>query len=228
MSVSRIVANLPSGAAEKLAVVMQYWRAGGWLMIPLSMITFMVWFRYFVMLHRMRDALASPSNCIDELERRLQRDRTDPTTVEWLARLPGAVPRLAHHVLRRMAAGLSLSEAFQQCRHGELASYSHAFYVLGAMVMAAPLLGLLGTVFGMIETFDAVAMRSGETAQMVAHGISQALITTQVGLVAALPGTFGLAHLYRLYERLRNQIDRCESHMIVLFADVNGPESAIQ
>ena len=47
--------------------------------------------------------------------------------------------------------------------------------------------------------------------------MSQALITTQVGLITALPGTLGLAHLYRLYKQLRNDIDRCESHLYLVF-----------
>jgi biopolymer transport protein ExbB len=69
----------------------------------------------------------------------------------------------------------------------------------------------------MVETFDAVAARSSETADLVAGGISQALITTQIGLVAALPGTFGLAHVFRLYKRLLNALDRCESHLALVF-----------
>ncbi len=58
-----------------------------------------------------------------------------------------------------------------------------------SIVMVAPLLGLLGTVIGMIETFDslqdsALFSQSGG----IAGGISQALITTQMGLVVAIPG----------------------------------------
>jgi len=85
--------------------------------------------------------------------------------------------------------------------------HAHSFFILGALVAAAPLLGLLGTVMGMVATFNGVAAGSSETAGLVAGGISQALITTQVGLVAALPGTFGLAHLSRLYGHLKYQLD---------------------
>ena len=69
--------------------------------------------------------------------------------------------------------------------------------MLSALTAAAPLLGLMGTVTGMILTFSGVSAMSGDTAAVVAGGISQALITTQVGLVVALPGVFGLAHLRR-------------------------------
>jgi len=202
-------------ATNAFAIVWAYWRSGGWLMLPLALVSFGILLSYFLLLSRLRVSLATPEDLISVVEERLCRDGQHQALTDWLASLPGAVPRLTRHVLVRIAAGLPFADAFQQCRDGELAFYSHAFYVMGALVVVAPLLGLLGTVFGMIETFDAVAMRSGQTADMVAGGISRALITTQVGLVAALPGTFGLAHLHRLYCRLRNEIDRFQSHLFM-------------
>ena len=203
--------------------VWTYWRAGGWLMVPLAVVAFIILWRYLALRGRLARALSGPEACIRQLERRLADAPDDPQTARWLSGLPGAVPRLARHVLVRVSAGIPFREAFEQCREGELGAYAHGFCLLAAMVVAAPLLGLLGTVLGMIETFDAVALRSGETADMVAGGISQALITTQVGLVAALPGTFGLAHLQRLLQRLRNDIDRCGSHLYVVFGAGHCP-----
>ena len=58
-----------------------------------------------------------------------------------------------------------------------------------SLVAAAPLLGLLGTVVGMIETFDSLADQAlFSQSGGIAGGISQALITTQMGLVVAIPG----------------------------------------
>lgn len=56
---------------------------------------------------------------------------------------------------------------------------------------AAPLLGLLGTITGMIQTFTALSARSGaDTSSMIASGISKALLTTNAGLVVAIPAIF--------------------------------------
>lgn len=61
---------------------------------------------------------------------------------------------------------------------------------LGTIAALSPLLGLLGTVLGMIEVFNVIALRgSGEPAAL-AHGISMALITTAAGLVVAIPALF--------------------------------------
>jgi biopolymer transport protein ExbB len=70
-------------------------------------------------------------------------------------------------------------------------------------ISAAPLLGLLGTVTGMLATFEALASGSGgeQTMALVAKGISEALITTETGLVVALPGVFFSYQLGRKFER---------------------------
>ena len=196
-------------------------------MIPLAAVCMAIWSRYLALLARLRSALATPDSCFHELESRLGLSNDPEAVATWLRLQPGAVPRLARHILARLSAGLPFREAFQQCRDGELAFYQHAFYLLGAMVVAAPLLGLLGTVLGMVETFDAVSVPTGDTARMVAHGISQALITTQVGLVTALPGTFGLAHLFRLYQRLQNDIERCGSHLFVATSRAAPPRATM-
>lgn len=60
-----------------------------------------------------------------------------------------------------------------------------------SIVTISPLLGLLGTVIGMIETFDSLQSQAMYTqAGGIAAGISQALITTQMGLLVAIPGLF--------------------------------------
>ncbi len=60
-----------------------------------------------------------------------------------------------------------------------------------ALLVAAPLLGLLGTVIGMLDTFRGLSLRAGyETMQLVAEGVHRALITTQTGLVIAIPALF--------------------------------------
>ncbi len=64
-----------------------------------------------------------------------------------------------------------------------------------ALTQALPLLGLLGTVSGMIEVFQALTVFGTGNARAMAGGISQALITTLAGLVTALSGLYFSAHL---------------------------------
>lgn len=76
-------------------------------------------------------------------------------------------------------------------------------------VVAAPLLGLLGTVTGMIETFDALAEGSLHSASGgIAGGISEALLTTQLGLAVAIPGLVLGRLLVRRQRALEGEIER--------------------
>lgn len=61
---------------------------------------------------------------------------------------------------------------------------------LGTVAALSPLLGLLGTVLGMIEVFNVVALRGSGDPSALAHGISMALITTAAGLIVAIPALF--------------------------------------
>lgn len=59
------------------------------------------------------------------------------------------------------------------------------------LLTAAPLLGLLGTVLGMLEMFEGLSMQAGnQTTMLVAEGVKQSLITTQTGLTIAIPAIF--------------------------------------
>lgn len=96
-----------------------------------------------------------------------------------------------------------ISFAFEELRTTEIAPFKRDLRVMKICVSTAPLLGLLGTVTGMLNTFGALASGSGaqQTMDMVAGGISEALITTETGLVIAIPGLFFQYQLARKFER---------------------------
>lgn len=82
--------------------------------------------------------------------------------------------------------------------------------ILGTMVTLCPLLGLLGTVTGMIEVFAALSLTGGGDAKSMASGVSKATIPTMAGMVAALSGVFGTTLVKRTAER-ENQL--LEDHL---------------
>ncbi len=81
------------------------------------------------------------------------------------------------------ALDMHLDEAVSR----EATRFSRGLPTLAVVAAAAPLLGLLGTVTGMIETFQAITLFGAGDPKMMSSGISQALITTQLGLVVAIP-----------------------------------------
>lgn len=115
-------------------------------------------------------------------------------------------------------------EAPARITERRLAGWRRDLVVLAALTAVAPLLGLLGTVIGMIKTFEAVAGSTGDTASHVASGISQALMTTQFGLAVAIPGVFGLARLERLYRQVRVHLAQYPTRLLPAEPACEAPE----
>lgn len=94
---------------------------------------------------------------------------------------------------------------FEELQTTEVVPFERDLRVMKICVSAAPLLGLLGTVTGMLATFGALATGSGgeKTMGLVAEGISQALVTTETGLIIALPGLFFQYQLARQLDRYK-------------------------
>lgn len=79
--------------------------------------------------------------------------------------------------------------------------------VIGVLAAIAPLFGLLGTVTGMVTTFEVIALFGTGNAKAMAGGISEALITTQSGLLVAIPGLFMSAFLMRRARGIQSRLD---------------------
>ena len=74
--------------------------------------------------------------------------------------------------------------------------------VLPALISALPLLGLVGTINGMIDTFTVMAHDStADTQTLMSGGIADALITTQLGLITSVPGLLICGYLRHCYKR---------------------------
>src|SRR5690606_41852051 len=97
----------------------------------------------------------------------------------------------AHHGREVMKD--SIEEAANQVLHER----ERQLTPLGTIAALAPLLGLLGTVIGMIKVFSAIMLHGSGNASVLAGGISEALITTAAGLTVAIPALI----LHRYFER---------------------------
>jgi len=81
--------------------------------------------------------------------------------------------------------------------------------ILGSMIAAAPLLGLLGTVHGMVKTFDLLKERgTAQSMEGLAHGISEVLVATESGLLVAIPALLLLTVAQRGVRRNLHEINR--------------------
>jgi biopolymer transport protein ExbB/TolQ len=110
--------------------------------------------------------------------------------------------------LARDAAPTVTGLAIAKRRQRELAdSYRQQRLAIGAMITAAPLLGLLGTVMGMIGAFDSLAVQGGgRSMEGLAAGISEVLVDTESGLAVAIPALLLLYLAHRQMEKIIHDI----------------------
>jgi biopolymer transport protein ExbB/TolQ len=73
------------------------------------------------------------------------------------------------------------------CGYARIIPVHKALHMSGVMAKVAPLLGLLGTVTGMVQTFRIITIYGNQNPSLMSDGISEALITTQSGLIVAFP-----------------------------------------
>ena len=162
-----------------LQEVAGYIEAGGWVMPPLILATLVLW---FALGYRLAALRRGTERDVRNLIRRYEK---------------GKQPKRQGVLVRALRKGMDLRErplddlrpylddAFFE-EEKDIRRYNR---LIMTIVTAAPLLGLLGTVIGMIETFDSLGdMSLFSQSGGIAGGISQALITTQMGLAVAIPG----------------------------------------
>jgi len=185
--------------------ILETWRSGGWVMIPLFLLAVLLYTQAFELVMQVR------RSALDGEEGDRWR--------EWL-RHPEDAPGRTGEVIRYTQAGTGSAKdirgRFDEVRRDVLGVVDRRTRFVSTLVSAAPLLGLLGTVIGMLRTFLGIATSAGgETAGVIAAGISEALVTTQTGLTIALPGLFVVMVIRRQRHRLEAQLARLESLTLV-------------
>jgi len=171
--------------------------SGGWLMLPIVLCSIAVIAISVERYWTLNPSKITPRHQLGEVWNWIQQNQLDSEKLKELRR--------SSLLGRILAAGLSnsrhgrdvmkdsIEEAASQVVH-DMERYLGA---LGTIAAIAPLLGLLGTVIGMIKVFTALNLEGAGNAAVLAGGISEALITTAAGLCVAIPAM--MAH--RFYVR---------------------------
>jgi biopolymer transport protein ExbB len=171
--------------------------AGGWLIVPLLICSVAVVVISIERYISLRTNKVLPENLLGKVWVWLkERD----VTKEKLIELKNSSP-----LGKILAAGLSNSEhgrevmkdSIEEAANQVIHDLDRYITILGTIAAIAPLIGLLGTVVGMIKVFTAIMLEGTGNAGVLAGGISEALITTAAGLSVAIPALV----LHRHFER---------------------------
>ena len=121
----------------------------------------------------------------------------------------GPVARVLKSALLRLPYGRSAVEAaFQEASLEEEQRLTKGLRPLATIAQIAPLLGLLGTVTGMIIAFSEISQQGTGNPAALADGIGQALVTTAAGLIVAIPTLIGHNYLANRVDNILIEIDR--------------------
>lgn len=176
------------------------WLSGGILMIPLFLLAALVFANSVQLCFYMRK-----QNLPETSQEKLIAYIRQPETA------PANYARILRYVMDTQWNENALQARFNEASIAILAIIDRRIQYLGTLVASAPLMGLLGTVIGMLVTFKGLSSSGGETVDVVAGGISQALITTQTGLMIALPGLFVVLLVQRRKHKLEAAFSKLRS-----------------
>lgn len=183
-------------------------RSGGVLMIPIilcSIVAIAIIIERFWTLNSSRIA---PRNTLADVWSKLRHNQLDAAQLRELRMSSPLGQILAAGLVNAKAGRDIMVESIEQAASHVVHDMERYLNMLGAIATISPLLGLLGTVFGMIQIFqDTVEAGSGDI-RMLAGGIAVALITTAAGLVVAIPAVFFHRFFTRKVEALVVELER--------------------
>jgi biopolymer transport protein ExbB len=137
------------------------------------------------------------------------------------ASLPTPVTRVIQAaILRHEAPRAELKEIVQEAGQLEVPRLERRLAIMAVIAFAAPLIGLLGTVVGLIEAFVNISSQSGFTgATDIASGIYESLLTTAAGLAVAIPCAVGYSYLSSRVNALMHDMERAGIEIVNLIID---------
>lgn len=177
-------------------------KAGGWLMLPIILSSVVAAAIVLERLWTLRSARVAPPSLVGQVWRWVKEGQLDTNRLKSL--------RADSPLGEVLAAGLAnahhgrevMKECIQEAATKVIHELERYLSTLGTIAAISPLLGLLGTVLGMIEVFNAVMLQGTGNTAVLAGGISMALITTAAGLTVAIPALFFHRFLSRRVDEL--------------------------
>ncbi len=172
----------------KQGPLLEYFQRGGPVMYPLFICSALALGVFLERIWRLRSPKIVPKGVVQELEESLK--NSDPEGARKLCESLPSIPiaRIALAGLMNLGRGPgAIRFIIAEMGNQESAALESNQRLLGTIAYIAPLMGLLGTVSGMIKAFEVIAEHSVANPAMLAEGISEALITTAAGLTVAIP-----------------------------------------
>ncbi|RAU83500.1 MotA/TolQ/ExbB proton channel family protein [Pontibacter arcticus] len=170
--------------------------AGGWAMIPLALLSLAAVYIFMERYLTLKKAAQNPSGFNDRIKSMVLSGDINGAKM-LCAQTNTPISRMIGKGLTRIGNPLkNIETAIENVGKIEISRLERNLAALATIAGAAPMLGFLGTVTGMIEAFIAIAQAEGTISpKLLSSGIYQAMVTTAVGLIIGLPAYVGYNYL---------------------------------
>lgn len=211
----------PDPAAAAAVQVQSVWDfivKGGPMMIPIGLCSLLALTVIVERLVTLRRSKVIPPDFLSGLEPVMENNGDGyQHALEYCRRDASPIANVFAAGIRSLGASVEVVEKhIEQAGEREVFKLRRYLRTLAVIASIAPLLGLLGTIFGMIDAFQTVAA-SGEAlgrTESLAKGIYQAMITTAAGLVVAIPVLIGYHWLSSRIDRLLGEMDQMTVELV--------------
>ncbi|MDC7955572.1 MotA/TolQ/ExbB proton channel family protein [Fusobacterium simiae] len=200
--------------------MLHYLEVGGpilWLLVVISIGAFAVVLERIVFFARNEKNLGN--NFKDEILSLVTNKKIDEA-VALCDTKKSCVASAVKKFLQKAPKGIDVQDyefILKEITNQETSPYESRLNLLASVISISPMLGLLGTVTGMIRAFTNISKYGAGDAAIVADGIAEALLTTAAGLMIAIPVIVVYNYLNRRLEKMENEIDDVVTNIINIF-----------
>lgn len=176
---------------------------GGWVLAPIFLLG---WFGWFLMLERYGYYFMLRGKSVSAFWKNLEKWGEDYAFQKLRVRPNGYFLALAEDVRKYRDRGpVAVRNAMEATRHNISINLSKSLKTISTCAALAPMMGLLGTVSGMVHTFETIKQFGFGNPVLLADGISEALLTTQAGLLVAFPLMLAYNYLAGCVEKVEDE-----------------------
>ena len=196
-----------------------------WVILAVSVVGVAVFLERLIYLHR---AQVRVGEFLRGLANLVKGDRYEEARKQCLS-TPGPVARVAlSAVLARDCPRAELRDIVQEAGQLEVPRLERHLGLLTGLAYTAPLLGLLGTVLGLLEAFYLVSTQGGyATVADISGAVYQSLISAAAGLAVAIPALIGASYLSARVKELLHDMERAGIEMVNLLKNRTLPAAEI-
>ncbi|WLQ16882.1 MotA/TolQ/ExbB proton channel family protein [Hahella aquimaris] len=194
-------------------------KAGGLIMIPILLCSVVALAIIIERFWTLRPQKVAPRSIVNDLMARLKKKELNGKTLKDLQQSTPLGRVLAAGLINAKHGREIMKESIEEEASHVVHELERFLTALGSVAAIAPLLGLLGTVIGMIDVFAEIQIAGTGNTQALAGGISKALITTAVGLTIAIPAL--VCHRY-FQRRVDELVVEMEQQALKLVEVVHG------